>query len=141
MPKERSEVSPCPSRRHGVLANYQHYPSHLFSGTLPTPGGKRLDGFIGSHSRTPSEHTAVDTSRSPPNFEKLQKHIFLFLLFFFFLGPHLPQMGVPRLGRESELQLLATAIATATPDPRHICNLYHSLKQRRILNSLSKVRD
>ena len=33
---------------------------------------------------------------------------------FFFLGPHLPHMEVPRLGVEWELQLLASA--TATPD-------------------------
>ena len=35
-------------------------------------------------------------------------------------------MEVPRLGIESELQLLAYATATATLDPSLICNLYHS---------------
>ena len=37
---------------------------------------------------------------------------------FFFLGPHLRHMEVPRLGVESEL-LVYTA-ATATPDPSHV---------------------
>ena len=37
-------------------------------------------------------------------------------LFFVFLGPHLWHMDVPRLGVESELQLLATATGTATWD-------------------------
>ena len=36
-------------------------------------------------------------------------------------------MEVPMLGVESELQLLAYPTATATPDPSHICALYHSL--------------
>ena len=46
-------------------------------------------------------------------------------IFFFFLGPHLQQTKVPRLGVKSELQLPAYAIAT-TPDPSHVCNLHHS---------------
>ena len=33
------------------------------------------------------------------------------------LGPHLPHMGVPRLGIKSELQLRTYAEATAMPDP------------------------
>ena len=36
---------------------------------------------------------------------------------FFFLEPHLQHMEVPRLRVESELQLLATATATAMLDP------------------------
>ena len=50
-------------------------------------------------------------------------------IFFWFLGPHLE---VPRLGVESELQLLTTATATATRDPSHICKLqmaFRSLSQ------------
>ena len=39
---------------------------------------------------------------------------FLYLFFFFFLGLHLQHMRVPRLGVESELQLLAYTTATAT---------------------------
>ena len=42
-------------------------------------------------------------------------------------------MEVPRLGVESELQLLA--YTTAMPDPSHICNLHQ------ILNPLRDARD
>ena len=41
---------------------------------------------------------------------------------------------------ELELQLPAYTTPTATPDPSHVCNLHHSSQQRRILNSLGKVR-
>ena len=41
---------------------------------------------------------------------------YLLYLFFVFLGPHLQQMEVPRLGIESELQLLAYTTATETWD-------------------------
>ena len=49
--------------------------------------------------------------------------------------------GVPRIGAESELQLLAYTTATATLDPIHICDLCHSLWQRQIFNPLSEARD
>ena len=61
--------------------------------------------------------------------------------FFFFLGPHLQYMEVPRLGAELKLQPLAYATATATLDLSHTCDLHHSSKQRRILNPLNKARD
>ena len=48
---------------------------------------------------------------------------------------------IPRLGVKWELQLPAYATATATPDPRCICNLHHSLQQHWILNPLGKARD
>jgi len=48
-------------------------------------------------------------------------------------------MEIPRLGVESELQLLAYATATATRDPSHICD--HSSWQCWIPNPLSKTRD
>ena len=48
-------------------------------------------------------------------------------------------MEVPRLGVELELQL--PAHATATSDLSCICDLHHSLRQRRILNPLSEARD
>ena len=48
---------------------------------------------------------------------------------------------VPRLGVESELQLLACTTATATWDPSHICDLHHSTRQYQILNTLSEARD
>ena len=50
-------------------------------------------------------------------------------------------MEVPRLGVQSELQLLAYAIATATWDPSNVCELGHSSQQLWILNPLSEVRD
>ena len=43
-------------------------------------------------------------------------------------------MEVPKLGVQLELQLLAYATATGTPDPSHVCDLYHSSQQYRILN-------
>ena len=45
----------------------------------------------------------------------------------------------PRLGVESELQLLAYATATARPDPTHSCDLHHSSRQCQSLNPLSKA--
>ena len=50
-------------------------------------------------------------------------------------------MEVPRLGVESELQLLAYTTATATWDPSRICDPHHSSQQRWILNPLSEARD
>ena len=40
-----------------------------------------------------------------------------FFVLFFFLGPHVCYMEVPRLGVELELQQQAYSTATATPDP------------------------
>ena len=50
-------------------------------------------------------------------------------------------MEVPRLGVKSELQLLAYAIATATWDPSHTCDLYHRSRQSWIPNPLGVARD
>ena len=63
---------------------------------------------------------------------------------FAFLSFHLfkaTAYGGSRLGAESELQLLAYATATATQDPSHICELYHSSWQCQILDLLSEARD
>ena len=49
---------------------------------------------------------------------------YYFFFSFFFLGPHLRHMGVPRLGVKSELQLLVYATATAMWDPSRICDLH-----------------
>ena len=65
----------------------------------------------------------------------------LFFFFLAFLGLHLWHMEVPRLGEESELQLPATATATAMPDPSHVCNLHCSSQKCQILNPLSEARD
>ena len=47
----------------------------------------------------------------------------------------------PRLGVKLELQLPATAIATATQDMSHISDLHHSSQQCQILNPLSEAKD
>ena len=56
-------------------------------------------------------------------------------------GLHLWHMEVPRLGVESELQLLAHTTATATRDPSHVYDPHHSSWQCWILNPLSQGRD
>ena len=62
----------------------------------------------------------------------------LLLLSFCFLGPPTRRMDVPRLGVESELQLpaytTAAATATATQDPRRICDLHLNSQQSWFLN-------
>ena len=50
-------------------------------------------------------------------------------------------MEVPGLWAESELKLLAYTTSTARPDLSCICNLYHSSRQRWILNPLREARD
>ena len=65
---------------------------------------------------------------------------FIYLFIFVSLGPHPQHMEVPRLGAKSELQLLAYAPATATPDLSHVCNPHHSSWQRWILNLLIEAR-
>ena len=64
----------------------------------------------------------------------------LFLVFLSFLGPYLRHMEVPMLGVELELQLIAYATATATPDLNHICDLNHSSQQHWILNPMLEAR-
>ena len=54
-------------------------------------------------------------------------------LFFCFLGPHLQQIEVPRLGTELELQPLAYTAATAMPDPSSICDIHYSYSNARSL--------
>ena len=82
------------------------------------------------------------TSNMRWQIKEQQPGFFLFSFFlFFFLGLHLQPMEVPRLGVEVELQLLASTIATATPDPSHIWDLCCSSRQCRILNLLSGARD
>ena len=64
-----------------------------------------------------------------------------FFALFCFSGPRLRHIEVPRLGVEWELQLLAYAPATATPDLSRVCNLRRSSRQYRILNPLSEAKD
>ena len=63
---------------------------------------------------------------------------FLNLSLFFFLGLFPKHEDVPRLGVESELQLLASITAPATWDPSHICSLHHSWWQWRSLTQRAK---
>ena len=44
--------------------------------------------------------------------------IYLFILSFVFLGSHPQHMEIPRLGVQSELQVLAYTTVTAMPDPQ-----------------------
>ena len=63
----------------------------------------------------------------------------IFKFFYFcFLGPHLQDVEVSRLGAELELQLPAYTTATATQDPTYICV---SSWQHRILDPVSEVRN
>ena len=62
------------------------------------------------------------------------------LSLFFFLGPWVWHMEVPRLGVKSELQLLAHTTATATPEPSCVRDLHHSSQQCWIFNPLSEAR-
>ena len=66
----------------------------------------------------------------------------IFYLFIFcFLGLYQWHMEVPRLGVQSEPQLLVYTTATATWDQSHVCDLHHSSQQCWTLNPLSKARD
>ena len=62
-------------------------------------------------------------------------------IFFFFKGFACGIWRFPKLGVDSELQLLAYTTATAMPDLSRVCNLYCSSQQCRILNPLSEARD
>ena len=66
--------------------------------------------------------------------------IIIIIIIICFLGLHPWHTEVPRLGVESELQLLAYTIATAVQNLSCICDLHHSLGQCQILNPLSKTR-
>ena len=61
---------------------------------------------------------------------------YYYYYYYCFLGPHSWHMEVPRIGVELELQLLANATATATLDPRRVCDLHYSSWQYQILNPL-----
>ena len=79
-------------------------------------------------------------------------HVRMFILFqilspnrfffsFFFLGPQVRHVEVPKLGVELELQLPACITATATWDLNRVYKLQHSSRQRRIFDPLSEARD
>ena len=71
----------------------------------------------------------------------MDSHCALCFSFFFFLGPHLQHMEVPRLGVESQLELQAYTTTMSTRDLSLICDLHCSLQQCQILNSLSEADD
>ena len=77
------------------------------------------------------------------NLEEMDKFFSFFNLFFFFffLGPDPWHMEVPSLDDLSELQLWAYTTATAMWNLSHVCDLYHSSQQCRLLNTLKKVSD
>ena len=50
-------------------------------------------------------------------------------------------MEVPRLGVKSELQLLASATATAMEDVSSVFDLYHSSPKNQIPDPLSEAKD
>ena len=74
-------------------------------------------------------------------FDPRPGNFFFLFSFFVFLGLHLWNMEVPRVGVESELQLPAYATATAMWDPNRVCDLHHSSRQHWIFNPLSRGRD
>ena len=65
---------------------------------------------------------------------------FFFGLFFCLLGLHPWHMEVLRLGSNRNCSYQPMP-ATATSDLSHFCDLHHSSRQHRILNSLSEVRN
>ena len=67
-----------------------------------------------------------------------KENLFVYLFIYNILG--LP-VEVPRLGVQSELQLLPHTTATAVPDLSCVCDLHHSAWQRWILNTLSRSGD
>ena len=50
-------------------------------------------------------------------------------------------MEVPRLGVQSEQQLMAYTTATTMRDLSHVCDLHHSSRQCQILKPLREARD
>ena len=106
-------------------------PSHQTTRT------NRLD--VGLWSLSSLERSSAKRLRVVKQVKRL--FIYLFIYLFCFLGPHSQHMEVPRLGVKSELQPPAYATATATSDLSRIFDLYHSSRQRQILNPRSEARD
>ena len=79
-----------------------------------------------SHPITPIQSQTKHLPFSSPNTSSIY---FVHLFAFFFLGPYLWHMEVPRLGVEWELQLPACVTAGATQDPSCICTLLRSVQQ------------
>ena len=73
-------------------------------------------------------------------FQPWRSNFFFFFFFFFLFWAPPAAYGSFQLGVESELHLPAYTMATATANPSHIFYLHCSLRQRQILNALSKAR-
>ena len=85
-------------------------------------------------------HILMDTSLVPYYWATMGTARSNFFFFFFFFKAT-PAMEVPRLGVESQLQLLAYTTATAMQDPSCICDLHHCSQRCQILIPLSKAWD
>ena len=67
--------------------------------------------------------------------QSIKCKLMYYSFFFCFLDLHPQHMEVPRLGVELELQLLAYAITTATPDLSRVCILHQGSQQCQIQGS------
>ena len=67
--------------------------------------------------------------------------LLLFIIIILVFRTAAADMEVPRLRAQSELQPPAYTTVIATQDESHVCDLYHSSRQRLILNPLSEARD
>ena len=74
-------------------------------------------------------------------FSPMPSPLNLFNFSFCFLGPRLWHMDIPRLGVQSELQLLVYTTATAVQDPNGLCDLPRSSQKHQILKQLVGASD
>ena len=74
-------------------------------------------------------------------YRSLFYHFLRFVCLFAFLMLDPPHMGIPTLGVELKLQLLAYTTAPATRDLCLVSDLHHSSRQRQIANPLIEARD
>ena len=121
-PEVRSFFHPLPLPTH----TYQHTLRQSWNGTGATRSQHHSGLLPARGSRKALKVAPLFTSTN-------------FFFFFFFLGPnpwHMWHMEFPRLGVKCELYLPAYTTATATQDPRCICDPHHSSGQCWILNPL-----
>ena len=101
----------------------------IYTGSLPVSQAHPCDQGNVRNCTWPSfGHVPNPVARVGKVFSQTEKRVKAYI-FIFFLRPHLRPMEVSRLEVRSELQLPAYATATATPDPSHTCDLYHSSRQ------------
>ena len=102
--------------------------------------------FLTDYLRNTAEkhhYTQIRCSSWSPHFLFCLFFVFWFCFFFAFcfFRATCVAYGSSRLGVETEQQLPAYTIATATRDPSHICDLHHSSQQCWILNPLSEAKE